>query len=188
MKGMNTHCDPDLAGRYFDGELSSEEKARFEEHLETCPSCETSLRGLRTLSDRFRIEMERAVARADFAAMENRFMKEIHPRRRSWPASLKALLWSPKVLAPAAAVAVALALFFRIFSPSLPAVGPSAIINSFTGEVSSVIIIETPESRHTIVWYTEPPGQEGTTNGSQETSIHPGMGSYPVRSGISRLG
>ena len=32
---------------------------------------------------------------------------------------------------------------------------PSAIINSFTGSVSSVMILETPETREIILWYNE---------------------------------
>ena len=33
--------------------------------------------------------------------------------------------------------------------------GPSAVVSSFSGNVSSVIIMETPETRQTIVWFSE---------------------------------
>jgi hypothetical protein len=41
---------------------------------------------------------------------------------------------------------------------------PSAIINSFTGSMSSVMIFETPETRQTILWYKEDADVESEHN------------------------
>jgi anti-sigma factor RsiW len=69
-------CDEQLLGAYFDGELSSEDRARFEEHLQQCPACARELERLgeasrllreypfEDLSDRERMRLHEAVEAA----------------------------------------------------------------------------------------------------------------------------
>jgi hypothetical protein len=66
---------------------------------------------------------------------------------------------------PAGAAALVLALLLVTLPPPAQLAEPSAIVNSFSGDVASVIIVETPESHQTIIWYTERalPDSGGTT-------------------------
>ena len=57
-------------------------------------------------------------------------------------------------LSAAAAVALLVFLIYNPFQPALSS-GPSAIIDSFTGQVKSVMILETPQNRQTVIWYSE---------------------------------
>src|SRR5215475_3372679 len=45
-----SECDEQLLGAYHDGELNHADRARFEQHLATCPSCSAELARLRDAS------------------------------------------------------------------------------------------------------------------------------------------
>lgn len=67
----------------------------------------------------------------------------------------RGLVLSKRLLIPATAVAIILLLFFNLTRDSATVSGPSAIIDFFNGETSSIIILDTPKSRHTILWISE---------------------------------
>jgi hypothetical protein len=69
---------------------------------------------------------------------------------------------------PLSALATALLIFFFFFHPLSPEPIPSALINSFTGSYSSVIILETPNTRHTILWFSD-----DSTLAGEESAAHP---------------
>ena len=57
-------------------------------------------------------------------------------------------------------------LLFYIYTHFIakPAPVPSALIDSFTGAVSTVMVLETPETRETILWYSEDTDMESVHN------------------------
>jgi hypothetical protein len=58
-------------------------------------------------------------------------------------------------------VAAGLLIFFAYTNfVAKPAYVPSAIIKSFSGSMSSVMVFETPETRQTILWYNEETDEE----------------------------
>ncbi|MBL7171511.1 MAG: anti-sigma factor [Pseudomonadota bacterium] len=154
MKKGHHECDAELIGRYFDGEISQEEYDSISRHLKDCPSCQKILQDNQAISTLFRDSLEREVSQASFAALETRVLDRIREKENPWRERLTKLLFSNKLLIPATAVA-ALILFFAIQRAPTTVPDPSAIIEAFSGEVSSVIIIETPKSRQTIIWYKE---------------------------------
>ena len=154
MKKAHHECDEELIGRYFDGELSRKEHDRISMHLRDCPSCQKILQDNQAISTVFRDSLEREVSQTDFSVLETRVLNQIRQKGNPWWERIAKRFSSIRILIPATAVA-ALILFFAITRSPTTISGPSAIIEAFSGEVSSVMIIETPKSHQTIIWYKE---------------------------------
>lgn len=154
MKKAHHECDEELIGRYFDGEVSEEEYDRIGRHLKDCSSCQKILQDNQAISTVFRDNLEREVSQADFGVLETRVLDQIRQKENPWWKRIAKRFSSIRILIPATALA-ALILFFAITREPTTISGPSAIIEAFSGEVSSVMIIETPKSRQTIIWYKE---------------------------------
>jgi len=147
-------CNAELLNRYIDRETTPEETQRVDRHLQRCASCRQQLQQQGELAQRLRREVSAARQAVDFERLEMRIVSAAGSPRAPLVHLLE-MLFSWKLMVPVAAT-VALALFFftSLFPPTAPP-GPSAIINSFTGRVSSVMILETPQSHHTVIWYSE---------------------------------
>ncbi|MEA2040209.1 MAG: anti-sigma factor [Thermodesulfobacteriota bacterium] len=154
MKKAYGECDEELIGRYFDGELSQKEYERISRHLKECPSCQKVLQDYQAISTVSVDSLEQEASRADFGLLETRVLDQIRQKGHPWRERITELVFSGKLLIPATALA-ALILFFAITRSPTTLSGPSAIIEAFSGEVSSVMIIEAPNSRQTIIWYKE---------------------------------
>lgn len=164
-KSQNT-CNPILLHQFFDKELGPEEHARTREHVRRCLSCQESLQKNRSLSDLFVRSVEKAVSQTNFDALEKQVLSRVESGKRKkekgkWKVENLFSGFSRKILVPAAAMAGIVLLVFSLAGPPEPAPGPSAIINSFTGDISSVMIMETPKSRQTIIWFNESQIPEG---------------------------
>ena len=148
------HCDDVLLNRYYDGDLDGDQARRFETHLDECGHCRQRLSAMEAIADRVRMRIQDATEAQDYTALEKTVLTTALRDRRS-AKGLSRVPASLKFAIPATVVAGVLLFFgyFHIFPNSPPA--PSAIINSFTGSMSSVMIFETPKTRQTILWYSE---------------------------------
>jgi hypothetical protein len=156
-----------LLERFLDQEVGPEEHARISEHLGHCGPCQKALQDIQAISTLFQTSMKREISYGRLEDLEEQVMTRIRETRVSWRVKVNELLFSKKFYVPAAAAA-ALALFVYLTMPSAPVRGPSAIINSFTGEITSVMIIETPRSRQTILWFHETSAAGEEENGMEE--------------------
>jgi anti-sigma factor RsiW len=169
MKMDQMTCDPNLLNRFFDEELAPDESARMAHHLKYCPSCQEALRDNQAVSTLLRTGLDEALARIKFEEVEEGVLALIHSKRRSWWMKLRGQFISKRFYVPAAAVVTGLVLFFALVTGPAPAPGPSALINSFEGDVGSVIILETEKSHHTILWFSENPSPGGDDHGLQQS-------------------
>jgi len=161
MEKTHEPCDSEMLSRFFDNELESDEHTLTDAHLSTCSECRKTLSEYQRLSGFFAGGFQKAVLHHSHPDMlETALLNRIRKTRPRPMTKFSSLLTSGRVLIPAAA-ALGLFLFFY-FSPDIPipVAGPSAIINSFSGDTSSVMIMETPESRQTIIWFNETPKTE----------------------------
>ncbi len=147
-------CDPILLNGFIDQELEPEEHARVEEHLENCVSCREAVGDSRKISMIFTKTMQNEVERTS-PDIEN-LVKIIRDDKEPWWMKFKDMFDFTKILVPVTAMAAAcLVVYFLNVKQPVPVSGPSAIIDSFTGNISSVMILETPETHRTIIWYNE---------------------------------
>ncbi|BBO73358.1 hypothetical protein DSCW_07750 [Desulfosarcina widdelii] len=157
-------CDDALLVRYLDGDLDNDEKKWMEDHLQCCKTCRRQLAFFSDFSQDFRDHVQRQTDQVDFTPIEkeaiNKALRQRYHKRG--PSSFFASL---KFAVPAAAVACLLLFFgYTRFMVDHGPAQPSAIINSFTGSMTSVMIFETPETRQTILWYNEEPDTESEHN------------------------
>ena len=147
-------CDDVLLSRYMDGDLDAGAVDQIKAHLASCRQCRSQLAAMAALSTDIRDRILHASNTVDFVALEKQVLnKALHQRRDR--GGFSGFMASLKIVIPAA-VTASLLLFLAYTHYVVPkASAPSAIINSFTGSMSSVMIFETPETRQTILWYTE---------------------------------
>ena len=155
MKDEPTPCDPKRVSLFFDQELPPEEHDRVSRHLNNCPVCQKELQDMQAVSKMFRAEMEADVFQAGLYNLERSVMDQIKRKKTPWWERLANTFISFKFLVPAAAAVAMLVISVSVSRYSAIEAGPSAIVDSFTGETSSVMIMETPDSQHTIIWFNE---------------------------------
>ena len=169
MTTDRTTCDPMTLSRFLDQEVGPEEHAQISKHLKHCPSCKKALQEHQSIANLFKTGLERQIAQGRLEALEDQVLARMKGSKISWWAKCVDFVKSWWFCVPAAAAATALALFVYLTRPEAPVTGPSAIINSFTGEITSVMIIETPKSRQTILWFQEISMPDAEEDEVQET-------------------
>ncbi|MEE4111964.1 MAG: zf-HC2 domain-containing protein [Desulfobacteraceae bacterium] len=156
-------CDENLLYRYLDGDLDAGETAQVAAHVAGCRQCHRQVAALAAFSQNLRDRVHHASESVDFVALEKQVLNTVLRQSRS-RGGLSRFIASLKYIVPAT-VTAGLVLFFTFSNEVLqPPPAPSAIINSFTGSMSSVMIFETPETRQTILWYTEETDVESEPN------------------------
>lgn len=146
-------CDEVRLNLYLDGELGDNETQWMDAHLKDCTVCRQKAKTIVAFTHAFRQRVKDSADLIDFKILEKEVLKKTLPRyvpRSIFGNILDAL----KFLGPIAIIAGFLIFFIytRYIADSAPA--PSAIIDSFTGNVESLMIFET-ESQETILWYNE---------------------------------
>jgi hypothetical protein len=170
MRKRAYKCDDILLSRFFDGEIGLDEQRRLNRHLKECPDCRKDLRDYTSLSLVFKKGLEEELEKVDFKGLEARLLARTTTEKISWFTRFKDLFVSRKLLVPATAFAAAMVISLTLALYFAPSPRPSAIIKSFTGDISSVMIIETPASRQMIIWYKEISMNGGNKDGSKEVN------------------
>ena len=159
----STVCDEILLDRYLDGDLEAGERAQMKAHIAGCRQCRCQVAALAAFSQNLHDRVRYAADSVDFVDLEKQVLNKALRQYRS-RGGLSRFIASLKYTIPAT-VTAGLLLFFAYSTYVLkPPPVPSAIINSFTGSMSSVMIFETPETRQTILWYTEETDVESEPN------------------------
>jgi anti-sigma factor RsiW len=156
MRDNSPHCNLELISRYHDGELSQEERSKVESHILGCPSCNKALEDLKRISEQFAAHLADQSTGIDPQKTEKHVLGRLPREKAPWWVKGKETFLSKKMLLPATATAGIVLLFFTVLQTPVPD-SPSAIVTSVSGDVSSIIILETPETRQTILWFNERP-------------------------------
>ncbi|MFO7716380.1 zf-HC2 domain-containing protein [Desulfosarcina sp.] len=147
-------CDEILLGRYLDGDLVGAEKEQIEAHLGMCRQCRRHVAAMDAFSRNFRDRVQQVTESVDYVTLEKQVLNKALRQYRS-QSGFWGFIPALKYTLPAA-VTLGMLIFFAYSHYMVdPRPAPSAIINSFTGSISSVMIFETPERRETILWYQE---------------------------------
>ena len=160
MKDTKGSCDPAMVSRFFDHELDRKEYDRVAKHLETCPLCQRTLEDLKGLSGVVNDYVRDNWSETIEGSLEKKVLEYIRKKEAPWWKKTGELLLSKKVLIPLT-TSIALIMFLSVFFRSPTQTGPSAIVTSLSGNMGSVIIMETPQTHQTILWFTENSTSEG---------------------------
>lgn len=128
--------------RFMDNEVTADEHRAFLNHLDCCSTCRETLESYRAAGDLFRRHVSDQAAKIPLVRMPGT------------PA--KARPFSPFGLGLklASVAAAALILVFAFF-PEQQELAPSAIVDSIDTDYASVLIIEAPDTGHTIIWFSQ---------------------------------
>ena len=154
MKKAHIECDQSLLDRFFDKELGQDEYDLVRKHLKACPTCQKALQKNQAISTLFRASLDREISHAGLDRLEERVLDLVRQEEVPWWRRFAEQFILKRPLIPATALAL-FALFFIIERGPVSVSDPSAIVKSFSGETSSVMIIEAPKSGQTIIWYKE---------------------------------
>ncbi len=154
MKKENIICNPMMLNHFSDQELGTEEYESVSRHISECSFCQKEIHKNQMLSSLFKTAFDRRAAKAESVCFEADILEKIRKKKYPLQIKLRDFFVSRNFFIPAASLAAVMILFFTFikFFPA-PSAGPSAIITSLTGNISSVIIIETPESHQTVIWF-----------------------------------
>jgi len=173
MEKSKTTCNLKWLYRHLDGELGPQENSLAQRHLEQCPFCRKALSDNQALASLFRAKIDDELSRVNLPAIETRVVTAIEAQRIPWWSRLGNLLISKRFYIPATAVVAGLVLLGIFLTPSPSVSGPSAIITSLKGDVGSVMILETPKSHQTVIWFNEPvpPNGQNGKSGPEGSAI-----------------
>jgi anti-sigma factor RsiW len=160
MQGNLPFCNSELISRYYDGELGQAERSQVESHILVCPSCNKTLEDLKRISDQYGVHLAHQTAGIDTRETEKHVLDRLRREKAPWWAKAKETLLSKKTLISATATAVVAVLLITVLRVPVPD-SPSAIVTSVSGDVSSIIILEAPETHQTILWFNERPEGQG---------------------------
>ena len=171
MQKSLCHTDPIMLSQFADGEVKPDEAEQIKQHLSDCPDCRKAVNDNHLLSSHFKNYLNLNTSSINLSALETNVLEKIDRKNEILRDKIKRLLFSKKFLIPVSAMAsvLFLLLFFsyrfiyrnsdgpvrRFPVQTSAATVPSAIVDSFSGETSAVMIMETPHSRLTILWYNE---------------------------------
>lgn len=157
---------------FLDGELDPHQMRTIALHSARCPACEQDLRRLERLQEVVSTTISGVVDEIDFDSFWPGIERRLSTVRHPWWQLVRAWwseredVWVIRLPAFAAAVAVAafaLFLFTRPSSapdaspasPQLAAVDNATSIESLDSDVDSVVVLNDPETRTTVLWVND---------------------------------
>ena len=154
MKHGHNHIDLIKIEAFFDRELEPEARARLREHTEQCPICTKMLEENKTIAATFGALIIDETRRAESVPLDDVIWDAVgrHGTTRSF---LGFLGTHRRTWVPAIAAAATLVFFIALFSPAPSHSEPSAYVQSLRGDTVSVMILETPQTRQTVLWFKE---------------------------------
>jgi hypothetical protein len=158
MKSACKTYDEKTISKFIDNELASEKTEAVSKHIETCPVCNSIATKYNHLSDVFVKNTSKQVDTIDKGLIGQNVFKRIKEKENVFFQKVFDYFPPKFYLKIASVVAIVFVSFIyfqeRIIKP-VDLIGPSAIVNSVDGNVSSVMIFETEKSKQTIIWFSE---------------------------------
>jgi anti-sigma-K factor RskA len=156
--------------KYFDQEVTNEEKFLVEGHLQDCSACRDALESMGELRALMKIPVEEAVQKEDFPWVWQKIEREIRlQEKRTWRQSVRSWLdvtplFRRKVWIPAVAtVVVLLFLSTQFIFQKTPSYPDGSVVEYVESETDNVMVYQLEEPKVTVIWLFEGPEEEQTT-------------------------
>lgn len=160
-----------LLEKYFDLEVTPEERSLVESHLPDCPACRMALDSMQNLRNLIKSPVEEAVEKETFPWVWEKVEKGIQRRERPglWDFLKSWLDVTPllkrKILIPVAAAAVILVLITAPLLFKKTASYPTlSVVEYVESETYNVMVYELETPHVTVIWLFEGPGEESSTS------------------------
>ena len=157
--------------KYFDQEVTGEERVLVEGHLRGCPACRDTLKSLEELSTSIKVPVEQAVQKEDFPWVWQKIEREIRLQKkptwwkslRSWievSPLLKRKVWIPAV----ATVVVLLFITAQIIFKQTPSYPDASVVEYVESPTDNVMVYHLEKPKVTIIWVFDEPAKDQTTS------------------------
>ena len=157
-----------LLARYFDREVTDEERSTVEAHLHDCQACRETLETMEGLRHLVRAPVDEVERNEDFYWVWQKIEREIQQDEKpAWSELISrwfrtGSILRRKIWVPAAAAIVAL---FLALAPSVfkKAASPSdaSVVEYVESQNYNVMVYESDKSNVTVIWLFEGPQKEG---------------------------
>ena len=158
-----------LLEKYFDQEVTDEERFLVEGHLQDCPGCRDALKSMEELRTLMSAPVEEAVRKEDFPWVWQKIEREIRSqKKRTWWQSLRSWLdvtplFRRKVWIPAVAtVVVLLFISTEIILKKTPSYPDVSVVEYVESQSDNVMVYQLEEPKATVIWLFEGPEKERT--------------------------
>ena len=157
-----------LLEKYFDQEVTREERSLVEVHLADCRTCQAALTAMEGLRYLIKAPVEEADRKESFPWVWQKIEREIQREERlTWKESIRRWfdltpLLRKRVWVPAAAaIAILLLVITPYFYKKTPSSSESSVVEYVESQTHSVMVYESEKGNVTVIWLLEGPGQEG---------------------------
>jgi anti-sigma factor RsiW len=156
--------------KYFDQEVTDEERFLVEDHLQDCPGCRDALKSMEELRTLMSAPVEEALRKEDFPWVWQKIEREIRlQEKRTWWQSLRSWLdvtplFKRKIWIPAVAtVVVLLFISTQIIFKKAPSYPDGSVVEYVESQSDNVMVYQLEEPKVTVIWLFEGPEEERTT-------------------------
>jgi anti-sigma factor RsiW len=146
---------PKEISRFIDGELSRQKIRQIRHHIDTCPACRDLAARFREATQSFTELAETPGMAIDPARLHQRLEQPADKPGTSWIARFSSRPALPLLVAAASIAALVFISVYALKNDGPIPAGPSALVTSIETEYTAVMIFETPDTHHTIIWYSE---------------------------------
>jgi len=156
-----------LLEKYFDQEVTDEERSLVEAHLLDCHACQDVLRSVEKLRNLVRAPVEEAVQKEDFQWVWQKIERGIRLKERptfwetlqSWlqiPPLFQRKVWIPAVATITIILLITIPLLFKK-TPSYPGL---SVVEYVESQTHNVMVYESENTKVTVIWLFEEPEKE----------------------------
>jgi len=155
--------------KYFDQEVTDEERFLVEGHLQGCPACRDALKSMEELRTWMRVPVDEAVRKEDFPWVWQKIERGIRlqERRSGWQSLRSWLgitpLFRKKVWIPAVATVAVLLITAQIIFKQPPSYQGTSVVEYLESPTCNVMVYQLEEPNVTVIWMFEGPEEEHTT-------------------------
>ena len=155
-----------LLEKYFDQEVTNEERSLVESHLLDCHACQDVLSSMEKIRDLIKAPVEEAVQKEDFPWVWQKIERgtRLEERPTFWETLQSWLQISPlfqkKVWIPAVATIVLLLIVGQIFFQKKPSYSDPSVVEYVESQTHNVMVYQTEKAKVTVIWLFEEPEKE----------------------------
>ena len=170
---MKKECSSisELLDKYFDQEVTPEERSLVEDHLPSCPACRSALLSMGNLRNLIKSPVEEAVERENFPWVWEKIERGIQQEDKP---GLWESLWSwldmislrkKKILIPAVAAVVILILITApLLYEKMSSYPALSVVEYVESDTYNVMVYEPEAPQVTVIWLFEGPEEEPLTS------------------------
>ena len=160
---MTTSCgkySEKQISRFIDGALSRQKIAQIRHHLTSCSTCRDLAAQFRKAAKTF----DELAEQPGLVIDPDRLYQSMRPSAEKPAGSRAGIFFGPRfrrfipfrpMLAAASAAVLLVIGGIALMNNGISPDSPSAIVTSIDTEYTAVMIFETPDTHHTIIWYSE---------------------------------